>query len=46
MPIITLATDIGQSDYLVAAIKGQLLTYNQSYNIIDITHQLSSNHLL
>ena len=46
MPIITLATDIGQNDYLVAAIKGQLLSFNQSYNIIDVTHQLSSNHLL
>ena len=46
MPIITLATDIGQNDFLVPAIKGQLLSYNQTYNIIDITHQLSSNHLL
>ena len=46
MAIITLATDIGQNDFLVAAIKGQLLSFNQSYNIIDVTHQLSSNHLL
>jgi len=46
MPVITLATDIGQNDFLVAAIKGQLLSLNQHYNIIDVTHQLSSNHLV
>ena len=46
MPIITLATDIGQSDFLIPAIKGQLLTCNPSYNLVDITHQLSSNHLI
>ena len=46
MPIITLATDIGQSDFLIPAIKGQLLTFNQAYTIVDITHQLSSNHLI
>ncbi len=46
MPVITLATDIGQNDFLVAAIKGQLLSFRSTYNIIDVTHQLSSNHLL
>ena len=46
MPVITLATDIGQNDFLVAAIKGQLLSLQPSCNIVDITHQLSSNHIL
>lgn len=41
MPLITLTSDIGQQDYLVGAIKGQLLQINANFNIIDITHQLS-----
>lgn len=42
MAIITLTTDIGQQDYLVAAIKGQLLTLGEHMNIVDISHQLTS----
>lgn len=42
MAIITLTTDIGQQDYLVAAVKGQLLSVNQNIHIVDISHQLSS----
>ncbi len=41
MPLLTLTSDIGQQDYLVGAIKGQLLKENEKFNIIDITHQLS-----
>lgn len=41
MPIVTLTTDIGQNDYIVGAIKGQLLTANPAFNIVDITHCLS-----
>jgi len=41
MPIITLSTDIGLYDYLPAAIKGQLLSIDESVNIVDITHTLS-----
>ncbi|RFM27766.1 SAM hydrolase/SAM-dependent halogenase family protein [Deminuibacter soli] len=41
MPIITLTTDIGQNDYIVGAIKGQLLSVNPSFTIVDITHTLS-----
>jgi S-adenosylmethionine hydrolase len=44
MNIITLTTDIGQQDYLVGAIKGQLLSQNNSFNIVDITHYLSSTN--
>lgn len=41
MPIVTLTTDIGQNDYIVGAIKGQLLTADPSFNVVDITHCLS-----
>ncbi len=41
MPLITLTTDIGQRDFLVGGIKGQLLQHAGSFSIIDITHQLS-----
>lgn len=40
MPLLTLTSDIGLQDYLVGAVKGQLLQVNPSYNIVDITHQL------
>lgn len=40
MPLITLTTDIGQEDFLVGGIKGQLLQANPRFNIIDITHTL------
>ena len=42
MPILTLTTDIGQQDYLVAAVKGQLYCVNEQLTIVDISHQLSS----
>ena len=41
MPLITLTTDIGQRDFLVGGIKGQLLQHAGDCPIIDITHQLS-----
>ncbi|HWB25671.1 MAG TPA: SAM-dependent chlorinase/fluorinase [Chitinophagaceae bacterium] len=44
MPVITLSTDIGQTDYIAGAIKGQLLTADASNNVVDITHQLSQNN--
>ncbi len=46
MPVVTLSTDIGQSDYVVGAIKGQLLQAVPSFSIIDITHQLIANNYL
>ena len=46
MPVISIASDIGQNDYLVAAIKGQLLCCNAQWNIIDVTHHLTSNNLI
>jgi S-adenosyl-L-methionine hydrolase (adenosine-forming) len=41
MPLLTLTSDIGHQDFLVGAVKGQLLQANNGFNIIDITHQLS-----
>ena len=46
MPVVTLSTDIGQSDYVVGAIKGQFLQAVPSFSIIDITHQLIANNYL
>ena len=41
MPLLTLTSDIGQQDFLVGAVKGQLLQANGSFNIVDVTHLLS-----
>ncbi len=41
MPILTLTSDIGQQDYLVGAVKGQLLQINPNFTLIDITHHLA-----
>jgi S-adenosylmethionine hydrolase len=41
MPLITLTSDIGQHDFLVGAIKGQLLQSNPDFTIVDISHNLS-----
>ena len=41
MPLITLTSDIGSQDFLVGAIKGQLLGINPTFNIVDISHDLS-----
>lgn len=40
MPILTLSTDTGQQDFLVGAIKGQMLSLNPDFTIADITHYL------
>lgn len=41
MPLLTLTSDIGHQDFLVGAVKGQLLQANTNFNIVDITHHLS-----
>lgn len=41
MPLLTLTSDIGQQDFLVGAVKGQLLLANPAFSLIDITHKLS-----
>ena len=41
MPLVTLTSDIGHQDFLVGAVKGQLLQVNPDFSIIDISHKLS-----
>lgn len=41
MPLLTLTSDIGNTDYLVGAIKAQLLQINPEFQIIDISHSIS-----
>ncbi len=41
MPALTLSTDIGESDYIIGAVKGQFITALPSSTIADITHHLS-----
>ena len=41
MPLITLTSDIGSQDFLVGAVKGQLLSANPDFKIVDISHNLS-----
>lgn len=40
MPLLTLTSDIGNRDYLVGAVKAQLLQINAEFNVIDITHNI------
>ena len=40
VPLITLLTDFGSSDYFVAAVKGVILSANPRASIIDITHDI------
>jgi S-adenosyl-L-methionine hydrolase (adenosine-forming) len=41
MPLLTLTSDIGQQDFLIGAVKGQLLQTNPAFSLVDITHSLS-----
>ncbi len=41
MPLLTLTSDIGEQDYLAGAVKGVLLKQDPSFQLIDISHQLS-----
>ncbi len=41
MPLLTLTSDIGQQDFLIGAVKGQLLQGNGNFTLVDITHNLS-----
>jgi len=40
MALLTLTSDIGNRDYLVAAVKAQLYSINADFRIIDISHQV------
>jgi hypothetical protein len=41
MPLLTLTSDIGDQDYLVAAVKAQLLQIDPGFTIIDISHNIA-----
>ena len=41
MPLLTLTSDIGNQDYLVGAVKAQLLQINPDFDLIDITHNIA-----
>ena len=41
MPLLTLTSDIGNQDYLVGAVKAQLLQIDPNFNLIDITHSIA-----
>lgn len=44
MPILTLTSEIGQRDFLVGAIKGNILSLNPEFTIVDISHNLTPYH--
>ncbi|MBA2705592.1 MAG: SAM-dependent chlorinase/fluorinase [Blastocatellia bacterium] len=44
-PPITLLTDFGNADYFVAAMKGVILSYHPSAQIIDITHDIPAQDI-
>lgn len=46
MSIVTLATDIETKDFLVGAIKGQILAKNVNSQVVDITHSLPSKNFI
>lgn len=45
-PIVTLTTDYGTNDHLVAVLKGVILKINPEVTIIDITHDVTPFDLL
>jgi len=40
MALLTLTSDIGNRDYLVGAVKAQLLQINPDFHVIDISHNI------
>lgn len=44
MSIVTLSTDFQTNDFIVGAMKGQLLSLNPELNIIDISHELNAQN--
>ncbi len=41
MPLLTFSSDFGNNDFLVGAVKGQLLQINPEFSIVDISHSIS-----
>jgi S-adenosylmethionine hydrolase len=40
VPVVTLLTDFGTTDYFVGAVKGAILSVNPTCRIVDITHDI------
>ena len=40
MPLLTLTSDIGSPDYLISAVKAQLLQIDPEFQLIDISHAI------
>lgn len=40
MPVLTLTSDIGLRDFLVGAVKGQILQTNDAFHLVDISHEI------
>ena len=45
LPVITLLTDFGSSDYFVGAVKGAILSVNPLAVIADITHEIPTHDI-
>lgn len=41
MPVLTLTSDIGLRDFLVGAVKGQILQMNDAFTLVDISHEIA-----
>lgn len=41
MPVITLTSDWKQNDFYLAAVKGQLLSYDDNLKLVDFNHQIN-----
>jgi S-adenosyl-L-methionine hydrolase (adenosine-forming) len=41
LPLLSLTSDIGQQDYLVSAVKAQLLQVNPDFRIVDVSHTIA-----
>lgn len=46
MPVITLTSDFGLTDYRVSAIKGSILSQKADTSVIDISHEIEAYNLL
>jgi S-adenosylmethionine hydrolase len=45
LPVITLLTDFGTSDYFVGAMKGAILSRNPNVLLVDITHDIPPQNI-
>lgn len=45
VPLITLLTDFGTSDYFVSAMKGVILSLSPNARIVDITHDIAAQDI-